>query len=121
MNYLYETSTEKNHKNFPCCMTNGKKRLIFSTCFITIEKKYQKLHKNKKPVIKFYLITEIVFFSCKVLFDYSKPPQKTRIKPHETAFLTLTTSNKKKRAFSPLGVCLDYFFLIPSHSPVLSS
>jgi len=33
-----------------------------------------------KPVIKFYLITEIVFFSCKVLFDYSKPPTKTRKK-----------------------------------------
>ena len=63
MNYLYETSTEKNHKNFPCCMTNGKKRLIFSTSIFPIEKKYQKLHKDKKP------------------------PQKTRIKPHETAFI----------------------------------
>lgn len=39
MNYLYETSTEKNHKNFPCCITNGKKRLIFSASIIPIEKK----------------------------------------------------------------------------------
>nr|DAS98814.1 MAG TPA: hypothetical protein [Caudoviricetes sp.] len=78
-------------------------------------------NKDKKPVIKFYLITEIVFFSCKILFDYSKPPLKTRIKPHKTAFITLTSSNKKRERLALLVSFVSYFFLIPSHSPVLSS
>ena len=85
-------------------MTNGKKRLIFSTSIISIEKNHKNYNKDKKPVIKFYLITEIVFFSCKVLFDYSKPPKKTRMKPHKTAFITLTSSNKKRELLALLVV-----------------
>ena len=64
MNYLHKTSTEKNHKNFPCCITNGKKRLIFSVYIITIEKKSPKItiriknrpqkHEKKRRKTKFY-------------------------------------------------------------------
>ena len=76
MNYLHKTSTEKNHKNFPCCMTNGKKRLIFSASIITIKKNAKNYNKDKKPVIKFYLITEIVFSVVKFYLTTQNRPQK---------------------------------------------